>query len=272
MGANSKLICVNGPPSSGKTTLTLKLAQAVHEKTKKKVIYLSPDKLIPAMGLIFPKREKGSLLSIGKALENVNLANTDLLGVILTTQAMSNMGFMGYAPGEGPHTYAPLSENKVRNMYRLLKENYDYIFVDCCSDREDLISSIGCGLSDHLIQIANPDIKSIAYYGFEAMQDRAIQVLMLLDNDIYLPVQEAKAYFPNLRFTVLYSRAAKMQMCEGTLMDKLEDPVYTKSIAPIVDIILTQQEENQAEQPADGKEDKTDEADPMAIAQDEFWK
>ena len=144
MGLDSKLIAVNGPPGCGKTTLTLKLAQAVHEKTKKKVVYLSSDTLIPAMGLIFPKREKGSLLSLGKALENVNLAITDLLGVILTTQSMKNMGYLGYVPGEGPYSYPAVDEAKIHLMLQLLKEHFDYIFVDCNRDREDVLSTVAC--------------------------------------------------------------------------------------------------------------------------------
>lgn len=271
MGLDSKLIAVNGPPGCGKTTLTLKLAQAVHEKTKKKVVYVSSDTLIPAMGLIFPKREKGSLLSLGKALENVNLAITDLLGVILTTQSMKNMGYLGYVPGEGPYSYPAVDESKIHLMLQLLKEHFDYIFVDCNRDREDITSTVACGLSDHLIQMVNPDIKSIAYYGFEAISDKAIQVMNLLDNNIYLPIQETKAHFPNLQYTILYSKAAKMQMCEGTLMDLLQDPVYAKGIKPIVDIILAE-----IEVPAEfegAEEHDAGETDPLSIAQsEEFWQ
>lgn len=265
---NSKLIAVNGPPGCGKTTLTLKLVQEVHEKTKKKVIYLSPDTMIPAMGLIFPKREKGSLKSLGKALENVNLANTDILGVILISKSMENIGYLGYVPGEGPHTYADLDEKKVQEMFRILKENYDYIFVDCDRNREDLISSIACGLSDHLIQIVNPDIKSVAYYGFEEIRDDAVQVLTLLDNNIYLPIQDIKARFPKIQFTILYSKAAKMQMCEGELMDYLKDPVYRKGMKPIVDLILTEPEPEELP-----KQEEAQASDPLAAAQeDSFWK
>ena len=240
---NSKLIAVSGPPGSGKTTLTLKLAQEVHEKTKKKVIYLSPDVLIPAMGAIFPKRDKASMLSLGAALEQVNLAITDILGVIATTKAMPNMGYLGYIPGDGPYSYAALSEKKVLQMFQLMRDNFDYIFIDCDRSRDDLISTIGCGLCDHLIQIINPDIKSIAYYGFEDIPDRAIQVLNILDNDIYLPIQDTNAHFPKIQFTVLYSRAVKMQMYNGELMDLLQDPIFRKAIKPIAELLMQEPEE-----------------------------
>ena len=238
-----KMIAVSGPPGSGKTTLTLKLAQEVHEKTKKKVIYLSPDVLIPAMGAIFPKRDKISMLSLGAALENVNLAITDILGVIATTKAMPNMGYLGYIPGDGPYSYAALSEKKVLQMFQLMRDNFDYIFIDCDRERDNLISTIGCGLCDHLIQIINPDIKSIAYYGFEEIPERAIQVLNILDNDIYLPIQDTNAHFPKIQFTVLYSRAVKMQMYNGELMDLLQDPIFRKAIKPIAELLMQEPEE-----------------------------
>ena len=266
---HSKLIAVNGPPGSGKTTLTLKLAQELHEKTRKRIIYLSPDTLIPALGLIFPKREKGSLLSLGKALENVNLANSDILGVILTTKSMENMGYLGYVPGEGPHTYTELSEDKVRELFRILKENYDYIFVDCDRNREDMISSIACGLSDHLIQVVNPDIRSVAYYGFEEIRDNSVQVLTLLDNNIFLPIQDIKARFPKIQHTILYSKAAKMQMLEGELMDHLKDPVYRKGIKPIIEMILTEPEQETNEQ---SQAEEFDPADPLAAVQGDVFK
>ena len=240
--ARGKLIAVSGPPGCGKTTLTLNLAQKVHELTKEKILYISPDTLIPAMSLVFPRRDKEDLRSLGKALENVNLAITDILGVIATTDAMPNLGYTGYVAGEGPYSYVALQEKKVMELVDILRDNFDYIFVDCVRDREDMISSIVCGLCDHLIQIVNPDIKSVAYYGFEPIRDEAIQVLMILDADIYLPIQEIRARFPKLAHTVLYSRAAKMQMVEGCLMDYLNDSVYQKAIKPILDILMAEPE------------------------------
>lgn len=244
----SKIIAVNGPPGSGKTTLALNLAKEIHEKTRKKVLYISPDTMIPAMGLIFARREKDSLYSLGKALENVNLAYTDFLGVTHTTKAMPNLGFVGYAPRENSHSYAEVKENKVVQMYQILRDNFDFVVLDCDRNREDLISAIGCGLSDHVVQIINPDIKSIAYYGGEPMSDRAVLVLNMLDNDIYLPIQDMKSKFPDIQFMIPYNRAAKLQMCEGTLMDLLKDPVYRKSIKPLVEL-LVKEPEPEEEQP-----------------------
>ena len=281
--AESKLIAVSGPPSCGKTTLTLKLAQEVHELTKKKVIFVSPDTMIPAMGLIFPKCEKESLLSMGAALENVNLAITDILGVIATTKAMPNLGYLGYIPGEGPYSYAALQEKKVMTFFQILRDNFDYIFVDCDRSREDLISSLAIGLSDHFIQIINPDIKSIAYYGFEPLQERSIQVLNVIDNDFYLPIQDAKAHFPNIQFTIMYSRAVKMQMAEGELMDPLHDPVFHKAVNPILDILLIRSEPEAEENEVPAEEQESDaelseeaidiETDPVTEASesDDFW-
>lgn len=268
--SNGKLIAVSGPPGCGKTTLTLKLSQEVHEKTKKKVLYISPDALIPAMGLIFPRREKETLFSLGTALANVNLAITDFLGVIATTTAMPNMGYMGYIPGEGPYSYPALQEKKVMEMFQILKDNFDFIFVDCDRNREDLISNIACGLSDHLIQVINPDIKSIAYYGFEPIPEKAIQVLNLMDKDVYLPIQDIKSHFPQIQYTVLYSRAAKMQMYNGELMDRLLDKVYQKGIKPIIEMLLAEPVE---EIPFEEVAVEEPEIDPLEAAKtDDFWQ
>lgn len=266
----SKLIAVSGPPGSGKTTLSLKLAQEVYEATKKKVLYISPDTLIPAMGLIFPRREKAALASLGAALENVDLSITDILGVVATTSAMSNMGYVGYISGDGPYSYAMPQEAKVMQLFHILKDHFDYIFVDCDRNREDLISSIACGLCDHHIQVVNADIKSIAYYSFEPIQSKSIQILNLLDSDVYLPIQEIKDRFPGIRHTIFYSRQVKMQMFEGNLMDRLNDKVFRKSAKPIVDELIAELEEDTVEKLPDQNE-----VQPIPLANDpneEFWR
>lgn len=264
--ANGKLVAVSGPPGCGKTTFTLKLAQEVYDATKKKVIYLSPDMLIPAMGQIFPLREKKDLRSLGAALEKVNLTESDVLGVIATTQAMPNMGYIGYVPGESSYTYPVLQEDKIIQLIQILRNFFDYVFVDCDRQREDLLSSVACGLCDHLVQLVNPDKKSVAFYSFEPIQERAIQVLNLLDNDVYLPIPEARDFFPDIKFKVLYSRPLKMQWYEGELMDLLKDPVYRRAIKPIAEIIMQEPEI------AEPSEDMPDGAAQIGGDEDDFWK
>lgn len=270
--SKGKLIAISGPPGCGKTTFTLKLAQEVYTATKKKVAYLSSDTLVPALGQIFPLREKKNLISLGAALEKTDLTSSDLLGVIATTQAMSDMGYMGYAPGENAYSYPQLQEDKVVKMFTLLQNDYDYIFVDCDRFHEDLISSVAIGLSDHLIQLINPDKKSIAYYSFVQIQERAIQVLNMLDNDVYLPIPEARDFFPGIRFKILYSRPLKMQWYEGELMDLIKDPVYRKALKPIVEIITKEPEEAMPAEDEFSGEVAEDAQKASTTDDDEFWK
>ena len=154
-------------------------------------------------------------------------------------------------------------------LFHVLKEEFDYIVVDCDRNREDLISSVACGLADHLIQIINADIKSVAYYGFEPMQERAIQVLNLTARDVYLPIQETKDRFPGIKYTVLYSRKVKMQMFEGELMDFLKDRVFRKSIKPLVELLLTPIAEDVVEELPLSNEQGT----PLEpTPEDDFWR
>ena len=62
----AKIIAVIGSPGSGKTTVTLKLAQELYcATTSGAVIYLSPSLKVPALGVLFPNYTPDSIFSLG---------------------------------------------------------------------------------------------------------------------------------------------------------------------------------------------------------------
>jgi len=59
----SKIIAVCGSPSSGKTSLAIKLAQELYYSKKASVLLLSVDLNVPIMGYLFPHRSSEYLCS-----------------------------------------------------------------------------------------------------------------------------------------------------------------------------------------------------------------
>lgn len=266
-----KLIAVSGPPASGKTTVAVNLAQEVYAATKQRVIYFSPDKLIPALGVLFPTRDRDKMYSIGGALENVNLAITDILAVLATTKEMDNFGYLGYKSGEGPFTYPDLSENKVISLLTLLKENCDYLFVDCDRDRNDLVSLLARGIADEVIYLINPDVKSFLYYATEIKPEHSIQVLNLLSNDVFLPIGDTKSHFGQIPHTLMYSKAVKEQMMDGTLTKYVKDNVYRTAMKNIAQELIQLQDAFQAQEPEVEQAQPEDESPLTENQVDELW-
>ena len=76
----AKIIAVIGSPGSGKTTVTLKLAQELYCATSNgAVIYISPSLKVPALGVLFPNYTPDSLFSLGNMLNKTDVYEEDIL-------------------------------------------------------------------------------------------------------------------------------------------------------------------------------------------------
>lgn len=238
----SKMIAVSGSPESGKTSFSLKLAQELYYQKKGTVLFLSPDMRVPSMAYIFPHSKSSDLFSIGKALDKTDIYTEDVLKQLVPVKTMRNFGFFGYTAGENKYSYPRPTEDKITALFRVMKEIADYVIVDCVSDMDDLITRIAINRADSVIQMAAPDLKSIAYYTsqaemFEAIAER-IRVLCIRDRDVYLPIEEVKSHFKDVSIILPYSRPLKQQVITGTLSERLSDIHYRKQVSAITKRVM----------------------------------
>lgn len=239
----SKLIAVCGSPESGKTTVSLKLAQELYYKKAGSVIFFSPDMRIPAMAYIFPHSKAADLFSIGTVLDKTDIYTEDVLKQLVPVKTMRNFGFFGYTAGENKYSYPRPTEDKVAALFRIMGEIADYVVVDCVSDMDDLISRMAIAGADSVIQTVTPDLKSIAYYAsqaemFENTLERGIKVLCVRDRDMYLPIEEVKSHFKDVAFTLPYNRPLKQQSLNGSLSERLADSKYRKQMAAVAKWVM----------------------------------
>ena len=235
----SKMIAVCGSPESGKTTASLKIAQEFYYEKKGSVVFLSPDMCVPSMAFIFPHSKESDLFSIGKALDKTDIYQEDVLKQLVPVKTMRNFGFFGYTAGENEFSYPRPTEDKITELFRVMKEIADYVVVDCVSDVDDLISRMAINKADSVIQMITPDLKCMAYYSsqanmFENAEEHSFKVLCIRDRDVYLPKEEVIGYFKNVQFTLPYSRSLKQQVITGTLSERLADRKYREQITAIV--------------------------------------
>lgn len=234
----SKIIAVNGPPGCGKSTVALKVAQEIYALTHKPVLYLSPDLVIPCMGVLFPSTRPQKLHSIGHALDKTDIFQEDIMAETVTTKYMENFGYLGYKVGETYFTYPTPTDDKIADLFQSMRAIAEYSIIDCDRNQDDLISSLGRGNADHLIQVINPDLKSMSFYGQSLTTEGAIKVMNLLDKDLYLPIKETTNHYKGIDFKIPYSRAVKQQGITGTLPQFVKDPGYRMAMAALAKAVI----------------------------------
>lgn len=238
-----KFIAVCGSPESGKTTFGLKFAQELYLAKKTSVLFLSVDLNVPIMGYVFPHYKSSDLFSVGKALDKTDIYREDVMKQIVTVKSMVNFGFLGFKAGENRYTYPRPTEDKVLELFRCMREIADYVVVDCVSDGEDFFSVLAKREAELVIQTVTPNLKCMTYFSsngdaYLGCADKTVIVMNTTENDLYLPFDEVKSHFKNVRFTLPYSVALKQQTITGTLSEKLSDKKYREVISNLVRAVV----------------------------------
>lgn len=241
----AKTIAVCGSPNSGKTVTALKLAKQIYDSKKSKttVVFVSPDMTTPTLGFLFPNSKDLEMYSLGVVLDKTDIFKEDIIRQFVTTKTMKNFAFLGFKLCENKYSYPEPTENKIVQFFSALEGIADYIVVDCTSDENDLISNIAKRDCDVAVQIFNPDIKSMVYYAscinqFLMIEGKKIKVLNIMDNDLYLPIDETKEKIKDISFVIPYSRPIKQQMIIGTLSESLHDAKYLNVIGEIAKAVV----------------------------------
>ena len=221
-----KLIAVCGSPNSGKTTVSLKLAQEIYAAKKTSVVYLSPDLNTPSLAYIFPNGKDSDLFSLGVALDKTDIFREDVLKQTVGSKSMENLGSLGFKLGENKFSYPKPTEDKVIQLFGVLRESAEYVVVDCTCDHDDLISNIAKRDCDIAVQLFTPDMRCISYYSacvnqFILIEDKRVKVLNVMDNDVYVPIAETESYFKGADFKLPYERSLKQQAITGTLSERI---------------------------------------------------
>lgn len=240
----AKMIAVIGSPGSGKTTVTLKLAQELYcATTNGAVIYLSPSLKVPAIGVLFPNYTPDSIFSLGEMLDKTDIYEEDILNHLVTVKSMNNFGCLGYKAGENRFSYPVLTEDKVKSLFDVLHKMAGYVFVDCTEEENDLISQYALGVADEVIQVLSPDLKSMVYLSSNesvlgSHAERAVRVLNINENELYPPVDDVKSSVRNISFVLPYSKQIRGQHLDGLLYERAKDKKYRAELSKIVNTIM----------------------------------
>ena len=242
----SKLVAVWGAPGSGKTTFAVKLAAAVYDRYNTTVLVLCCDDTTPVLPLLFPNRKSDQLYSVGTVMEQTEITQQEVIQSIVTVKDRMNLGYLGYKDGENKYTYSSYSEEKARRLLEVLKSLADFVIVDCTSGLDNVLSSAAVKEADEVIRLASPTLKSIVFFASQLplyadpvyRPDSHIIGLNCTQADCYMPVEEAKAHFQSVSFTLPYCREIRQQSLDGQLSKPVRDKKYTSKFKMIADKIV----------------------------------
>ena len=236
------LIAVWGSPNSGKTTFATKLALSIYDNYQATVAVLYPDLETPVLPVLFPNEKTEDLGSIGVPLSKTEIDTDDIVKSAVTLKKRGNVVFLGYRMGDNRFTYPRYGRAKAEDFIEKLCTLADVVIVDCPSNLEgSVLASAGMEMANQIIRLASPDLKSISFYlsqlpAYADEKYRLAEHILGLNTpnaDVFMPVEEAKAHLKDVRFTVPYSEAMKIQMQTGRLVEPTTDKVFERRMKEI---------------------------------------
>ena len=234
----AKIIAIWGSPHSGKTSFATKLASAIYDSYRANVIVLYPDLDTPAMPVLFPNARPEDVGSVGIPLSAIDMETEDILSQLVSTRKRENLCYLGYRAGENRFSYPRYGKAKADALLDILCDLSDFVIVDCPSVPDgNLLAVAAMERAEQILSLATPDLSSMSFYlsQLPLFSDLShhIQGLNTVTEDVFLPIEEAKAHLKDLRFTVPFCREIKEQSLSGKLWEQVSDKRYRNRMTEI---------------------------------------
>ena len=246
MAEKEKIITVWGSPHSGKTTFSVKLAEALYEKTKATVIVLFCDVTTPTLPILFPNYQASDLYSIGNVLSKTDIFANDVVSNLITLKERMNLGFLGYRTKENRFSFPEYTEEKVGELFRALREVADYIVVDCeTNPQSSVLTDYTMKRADMMCKLATPDLSSLGFFqsqngvmmagGYYPTEQ--LLVMNIPSDDLTMLSTDTGAHLGKVDLIVPYSQTLREQYLEGKLVMPTHDRKYMQAIRAAVEVV-----------------------------------
>lgn len=236
------VLAVWGSPSSGKTVVSVKLAEYLARK-KRNVLLIFADMTAPPLPCVCAaadlegERSLGSILAAAHVTENLIKKNC------MFYKKNDYLSMIGMLKGENVFTYPPYEESQAAELLSQAREIAPFVIIDCTSTiASDILSAVALMEADTVLRLVNCDLKSISYL--------SSQLPLLRDNkwdaDKQLKVasnvkqQEASSHIEqvlgSVAFQIPHSSEVETQYLEGEMLGELylkESRAFRKEIEKI---------------------------------------
>ena len=241
-----KLIAVWGTPESGKSTLSMKLAEAIYSRSRGKssVIVVFTDIVTPTLPVVFPNLRSEDIFSVGSVLSKPDFFADDVVSNIVMTKRRMNLGYMGYKDGENRHSYPEYTEMKAKHFYDVLVGIADFVIVDCMAMPDfSLLTRVALKNADQTVRLSTPDLKCISFrmsqmkifasHGY--LKDSDVAVMNIPRQELNLSAADARTHLGKIEFTIPYCPGIMEQYMEGVLYEEMKDKKFMQTVKAIVE-------------------------------------
>ncbi|WMI82412.1 AAA family ATPase [Anaerotignum sp. MB30-C6] len=157
------VLAVWGSPSSGKTTVAVKIAKYLADK-KKNVVLVLCDTTAPMLPCICPPSDLECEKSLGSILAAQHVTESLVKYHMITHKKMDYLTILGMLKGENEYSYASYNETQAKELIASLRKIAPFVIIDCGSYiASDILSAIALLNCDSMLRLANCDLKSISY-------------------------------------------------------------------------------------------------------------
>ena len=244
-----KMIAVWGSPGSGKTSFSIKLAEALYNRSRGKcaVIVVFTDIVTPTIPVVFPNFRSEDVYSVGSVLSKPDFFADDVVSNIVMTKDRMNLGFLGYKNGENHHSFPEYTEEKAKYFYDVLIGIADYVIVDCMALPEsNFITQVAMEKADQIIRISTPDLKCLSFQMSQIknfasrgyLRENDLAVMNITRDEFNLAAVDARSYLGKITFTIPYCAALTEQYMEGSLCETIKDKKFMQIIKSIAEKVV----------------------------------
>ena len=236
------VLAVWGSPSSGKTTVSVKIAEYLAEK-RRNVLLIFADMTTPplpcicASGDLEGEKSLGSILAAAHVTENLIRKNC------MFYRKNDYLGLIGMLKGENVFTYPPYDQVQAAELIEQARNVASFVIIDCTSTiASDVLSAVALMEADTVLRLVNCDLKSISYLSSQLplLRDHKWDADKQLKAASNVKPQEAESHLEQVlgkvSFQIPYSREVETQYLEGNMLAELglkESRAFRKAIEKI---------------------------------------
>lgn len=224
---SGNVVAVWGSPSSGKTTVSVKLAHYLASR-KKNVILLLCDMVSPPLPCLCGSSDLIEEHSLGSILAAAHVTQGIIKENCIFHKKFKYLTMLGMKKGENVFTYPPYTQVQAEELIRNIRMMADYVIIDCGSYIAfDVLSAVALIESDHVLRLVTCNLKSISYLSSQLplLQDKKWdadkQVRIVSDVRSNEAANYVEQVFGKVSYTFPHCAEVETQALEGRLFQDL---------------------------------------------------